>query len=121
MKNLFGMLLIAALFTFASCGGDDGCTEDFTGTYSGTLTCDLSTDLETTVTITGTDGNYVLDAVSFTGNSLDQDGCTLSYDNTAFSTGERGTITLNGNEITVVATTVAAGVTANTCTFVGTK
>ena len=120
MKNLFGLLLVCSLFALTSCG-DDGCTEDFTGTYTGTNACSLFGDEDATVIITGTDGSYSISGAGLASTSLDQDNCTLSYDNTSFGSGEEVTVTLSGTTLTVVREIKLLSVTSETCTFTGTK
>lgn len=120
MKNLFFAFAALLAITFTSCG-DDGCDSDFTGTYTGTLECgDGSTTEDVEVTITGEDGDYTLNGSEFAGGSLDQDGCTLSYDISAFGAGEEGSITISGGTLTIVRTTKAVLADIE-CTYIGTK
>jgi len=115
MKNLFGLLFVCALFALTSCG-DDGCDLDLSGTYTGMNDC-AGVSVDATVTISGTDGDYSVSGV-VSNSSLDQDGCTLSYEVSAIGvTVEKVTITLSGTTLTVVQELL--GVTA--CTFTGTK
>ncbi len=120
MKNLFGLLFVAALFTLVSCGGED-CVEDFAGTYTGTNACSLLGDSDETVTITGTDGDYTVSGAGLASSTLDQDGCTLSYDVTPLGTGETVSITLSGTTLTVVREIKVLSAVTETCTFTGTK
>gem|GEM_PF-1841736 len=121
MKNLFLAFIAILAVTFTSCGGDDGCDSDFAGTYTGDWVCgDGIGSIEgVTVTISGSDGSYSVSSDFLTGSSLDQDGCTLSYDNTALGLGESGSVTISDSTLTVIRS-ISAGVT-QTCTFTGTK
>lgn len=115
MKNLFGLLFVAALFTLVSCGGED-CIDDFAGTYVGTESCDaigiISVGAKTQIVITGTDGDYTVD-----GEKADQDDCTLTIDNSTFGIGEKTTVTISGSTITLVQNNTGVEI----CTFTGTK
>ena len=122
MKNLIFALLAVCAVTFVSCGGDDGCDSDFAGTYTGDWVCGdgIGSVEGVTVTISGTDGSYSISSDFLTGSSLDQDGCTLSYDNTALGLGESASVTISDSSTLTVVRSISAGVT-QTCTFTGTK
>ena len=118
MKNLFGLLFICTLFALTSCGGDDGCTEDLTGTYTGNDVCSGTTFDDVSVTISGTEGNYTISGW-YSSTDVKQDGCDLSYSNTLFGVGEEVELSFSGNTLTLLQKESATGTTI--CTFTGTK
>lgn len=122
MKNFLFALLTICSFALVSCGGDDGCEQDLSGTYTGTLSCTLAGDSDATLVISGTDGSYTLSGAGLPSGSFDQDGCTLKYDETPLGTGEVVTVTFpDSTSVSVVREITVLGATTETCSFTGTK
>jgi hypothetical protein len=118
MKNLLLLLVCALTVTLVSCGGDEPCDNDLSGTYVGTNDCGLAGAMDATLTITGEDGDYSISGI-FAESDVDQDGCVLSWSNTVLGIGNAYEVTFNGNEVTVVERENATDVVI--CTFTGTK
>jgi len=119
-------LLFLAVVLATGCNNDDDepavCTQaDWVGTYSGTITCDSEPAQDVTLTITadGTDNvvlSYQTSTVSTLYDPLPFDNCGLDNLATGGGITSSVSVTLNGNDITLMES-LSGGGFASDCTI----
>ena len=117
MKNLFKIIFLFGLISFASWGNDDDCTADsFVGSFDGTIECPGNDPASWTLVITKISDTSIKvtdqDATEFT---MEVAGCIATSLIDFFGVSVTQTLTLDGDMIDYKAVNSGLGMTV-TCT-----